>query len=208
MRHNARMSSSREQAARADPFHSGVTAVISHLVLAGHEADYEAWLEKIGPVSRQWPGHLDWHLIRPVAGVTRTYVVVLRFRTRAHLESWIASEVRAKLLDEVRPILEAEDQFHVSSGLDFWFVPEGAHAQVPVRWKQALITWSAIFPLVTLTPLAVTPILRALGLPATRTGDTLVTTGLVVALMVYAVMPRYTKAVRNWLFHAPERISS
>ncbi len=34
------------------------------------------------------------------------------------------------------------------SGLDFWFTPEGAKAKLPTKWKQFLVTWSAIFPLV------------------------------------------------------------
>lgn len=194
------MPSSVEQGARADPFESGATAVITHLVQPGHEGEYERWLDAIEPVVRAWPGHLDWHVIPPVAGVTRTYVVVLRFTDRASLESWIGSDQRRDFIDRVRPILEDEDRFSIKSGLDFWFVPEGARAQVPVRWKQALMTWSAIYPLVSVAPLVILPALRALGLPALRPLDTLIVTGLVVCLMVWVVMPRYTRLVRRWLF--------
>lgn len=194
------MVSPNERAAQPDPIQSGATAVITHLVVPGHEADYERWIDAIRPVVHRWPGHLDWHLIRPVAGVTRTFVVVLRFRDRAALEGWIGSAERKELIDQVRPILEAEDQFHIRSGLDFWFVPEGARAQVPVRWKQVLVTWSAIYPLVFVFPLIVFPVLRALGLPAHRALDTLVSTGLMVTLMVYVVMPHLTRLFRRWLF--------
>jgi len=183
-----------------DPLERGATAVITHRVRPGHEAEYDRWLEAISSAARRWPGHLDVQIVRPVAGVTRTHVVVLRFQDRAHLERWMGSEERRSFIRQVLPILEAEDRFTIRSGLDFWFAPEGAEAQVPVRWKQALLTWSAIYPLVCLTPLLVLPVLRALRLPALPVLDTLVTTLVIVVLMVYVVMPRYTRLVRSWLF--------
>lgn len=194
------MSRSLENRPQPDPFACGATAVITHRVKPGREPDYERWIDDITAVVADWPGHLDKHLIRPVPGVTQTYVVVLRFRDQAAVESWMSSAERRDFIDRVRPILEEDDQFHIQSGLDFWFVPEGANAQVPVRWKQALVTWSAIFPLVLLTPVAILPLFRAARLPESFVFDTLLSTGVLVLVMVYGVMPRYTRLVRRWLF--------
>jgi uncharacterized protein len=72
---------------------------------------------------------------------------------------------------------------------------------VPVRWKQYLVTWSAIYPLVLAVPLLVKPVLQQLGVPDNHLLTTLVVTGTVVFLMVYLVMPRYTKLIRRWLFN-------
>ena len=69
-----------------------------------------------------------------------------------------------------------------------------------MRWKQYLLTWSAIYPLVLGVPLLVTPVLRQLGVPSNQFLTTLVVTGIVVFLMVYLVMPRYTKLIQRWLF--------
>jgi antibiotic biosynthesis monooxygenase (ABM) superfamily enzyme len=110
------------------------------------------------------------------------------------------SPVRARLIEKARPLLVTGDDFFISSGLDFWFTPGGAKAQVPVRWKQYLVTWSAICPLVFGVPLVVAPVLRQLGVPNNHFLTTLVNTGIVVFLMVYLVMPRYTKLVQRWLF--------
>jgi uncharacterized protein len=178
----------------------GFTVVITNRVRPGQEAAYDAWLNEIGPISRQAPGSLDWQIIRPVPGVTSTYTVVLRFDTREHLEAWIGSEQRRRLIDKVRPLLEHEDKPSIHSGLDFWFVPDSAQAGVAVRWKQFLVTWSAIFPLVLLVPLVVLPPLHAWGLPANRYLETLLTSGIIVWLMAYLVMPRYTRLLRHWLY--------
>jgi len=110
------------------------------------------------------------------------------------------SPARTQLIDQVRPLLLTGDDFFVSSGLDFWFTPGGAKARVPVRWKQYLTTWSAIYPLALVAPPIVTPVLRGIGVPDNRLLTTLAVTGIVVFMMVYAVMPRYTKLVKRWLF--------
>jgi len=70
---------------------------------------------------------------------------------------------------------------------------------VPIRWKQALVTWSAIYPLVLILPFLLLP-LHQLGLPDNHYLDTLIITGIAVLLMVYVVMPRYTKLIHAWLF--------
>jgi antibiotic biosynthesis monooxygenase (ABM) superfamily enzyme len=110
------------------------------------------------------------------------------------------SPVRARLIEKVQPLLVTGDDFFISSGLEFWFAPGAAKAKVPVRWKQYLVTWSAIYPLVLGVPLVVAPVLRQLSVPNNHLLTTLIDTGIVVLLMVYVVMPRYTKLIHRWLF--------
>ena len=69
-----------------------------------------------------------------------------------------------------------------------------------MRWKQFLVTWSAIFPLVLVTPFLVRPGLDVLGIADNHLLTTLVVTGIVVFLMVYWVMPHYTGLIKRWLF--------
>jgi uncharacterized protein len=179
---------------------AGATVVITHRVGIHKHAQYERWLEEIAPLCRAAPGCLDWHVVRPVPGVTETYTVIIRFDTTEHLKAWMDSGERARLIAKAQPWFVGTDDFHVSSGLDFWFTPAGAKAKLPVRWKQYLVTWSAIFPLALVTPYLVLPFLRLLGVPAHPVPTTLAITGVVVFLMVYVVMPRYTRLVQRWLF--------
>jgi antibiotic biosynthesis monooxygenase (ABM) superfamily enzyme len=178
----------------------GATVVITHRVRQDKHADYERWLDEIALLCRASPGHLDWHIVRPVPGLTETYTVIIRFETRAHLQGWMESPARTRLIEKVQPLFVTGDDFFISSGLDFWFTPGGAKAKVPVRWKQYLVTWSAIYPLVLGVPLVVAPALRLLRVPDHHVLTTLVVTGTVVCLMVYVVMPRYTRLIQRWLF--------
>lgn len=178
----------------------GATVVITHRLRENKQAEYERWLEEIAPLCKASPGHLDWHIVRPIPGLTATYTVIIRFDTEEHLREWMESPTRARLIEKVQPLFVTGDDFFISSGLDFWFTPAGAKAKIPVRWKQFLVTWSAIYPLALSTPFVVSPIMHYLEVPDNRFLTTLSVTGLVVFLMVYVVMPRYTRLVQRWLF--------
>jgi hypothetical protein len=178
----------------------GATVVVTHRICDGMLAEYEAWLNEIAPLCKASPGHLDWQIVRPIPGLTGTYTIIIRFDTVAHVQQWMDSPTRARLIEKVRPLFVTDDDFFVSSGLDFWFTPGGAKATVPVRWKQYLVTWSAIYPLALGVPLVVTPILRIIGVPDNYLLTILATSGAVVFLMVYVVMPRYTRLIKKWLF--------
>lgn len=183
----------------------GATVVITHRIRGNRQAEYERWLEEIAPLCKASPGHLDWHIVRPIAGITETYTVIIRFDTEENLKIWLASSDRQQLIDRVQPLFVGADDFYVSSGLDFWFTPAGAKAKVPVRWKQYLVTWSAIYPLALGVPFAITPVLRSAGVPSNYLVTTLAITAVVVFLMVYVVMPHYTRLVQRWLFTLPTR---
>jgi antibiotic biosynthesis monooxygenase (ABM) superfamily enzyme len=183
----------------ADATDQKATVVITHRLRAEKHAAYERWLEEVEPICRASPGHREWNVIRPVPGLTDTYTVVIRFDTREHLRQWMESPQRHRLVKQLHPLFEGEAGSVISSGLDFWF-PRGDQAQAPVRWKQYLVTWSAIFPLAFGVPLVVEPVLERLGAPPSHAFTMLVVTGVVVFLMVYVVMPRYTNLIRGWLF--------
>ncbi|HEX2612753.1 MAG TPA: antibiotic biosynthesis monooxygenase [Fibrobacteria bacterium] len=179
---------------------SGATVVITHRIKPGRHADYERWVDEIAPIVEAMPGYLDRHWVKPIEGLTETYTIIIRFDTAENLKRWMDSPERANWIGKIKPIFAADDDFLIRSGLDFWFTPDGAQAKVPVRWKQFLVTWSAIFPLSLCLSYLLGPLLRAAGLGGNRVATTATVTGVAVILMVYVVMPRYTRLVKRWLF--------
>jgi antibiotic biosynthesis monooxygenase (ABM) superfamily enzyme len=70
----------------------------------------------------------------------------------------------------------------------------------PPRWKMAIITWIAIYPIITILLLILGPvILGHLPIPAV----TLILSVTLVALMTFVVMPVLTRAFRPWLQARP-----
>ncbi len=62
-----------------------VTAVISHYIRPGRESGYEAWLEGISQVARQFEGHNGVTILRPQPGLRAEYVIILRFNNYHNL---------------------------------------------------------------------------------------------------------------------------
>jgi uncharacterized protein len=91
---------------RRDPL--AVTSVIRHTVKAGSESRYEAWLKEVTPMAQTFPGHRGVNFIRPPKG-SRSYTTVLHFDTIEHLEGWLSSDARKRLLADIEPYLEGGD---------------------------------------------------------------------------------------------------
>jgi antibiotic biosynthesis monooxygenase (ABM) superfamily enzyme len=183
-----------------DADEQGATVVITHRVRRDKHPQYERWLDEIAMFCRASAGYLDTHVIRPIPGLTETFTVLIRFDNEPNLRAWMESSTRMQLIERAQPLFIAGDSYAIGSGLDFLFAPRGAGAKVPVRWKQYLVTWTAIYPLALLVPLFVAPALKGLGAPDSVFLATAIVTGVVVFLMVYAVMPRYTKLLQKWLY--------
>ncbi len=178
----------------------GATVVITHHVINGKQHEYEDWLNEIGPICRSSAGHIDWQIIRPIPNITYSYTVVIRFDTIENLRKWMESKERKRLIEKVRPLLAKDDNYQIKSGLEFLFAPENEKTKIPVRWKQYLVTWSAIYPLSMIIPLIFQPLLRMTNTPQIRFVDSFFVTGVIVFLMVYLVMPHYTKWIKKWLY--------
>lgn len=70
----------------------------------------------------------------------------------------------------------------------------------PPRWKMAIITWIAIYPIITILLLIIGPIILGhLPIPIV----TLILSVTLVLLMTFIVMPLLTRAFRPWLLRRP-----
>lgn len=173
-----------------------VTGIIVHHPRRDARDEYERWLLEIREACRRFPGYLSTDVIRPVAGQD-TYTVIIRFSGVEPLRAWIESDVRREFLQRIEHALEQGDRYAIRTGLDFWFAPPAVRP--PMRWKQFVLTLSAIFPLTVIVPWTLSPLTGGWqGLAPMLAGKLLVAT-LIVFLMVYLIMPHYTRMVAKWL---------
>jgi len=177
---------------------SEVLSVIRHEVRPGSEPRYEAWLDEVVPVAKTFPGHQGVTVVRPPAG-SRTYTIVVRFDELAHLEGWLGSPARQRLLDAIEPHLSRADLPEIRTGLEFWVTPPEGERRAARPWKQFLLVLSVIYPLSLLVPVVLGPVFDAAG-PGNPYARALITAAVIVALLTWVIMPRYTRAVSTWLF--------
>jgi antibiotic biosynthesis monooxygenase (ABM) superfamily enzyme len=175
-----------------------VTGIIVHHPRIEAREAYENWLVEIREACRQFPGYLSTDVVRP-ACEEDGYTVIIRFAGVEQLKAWIESDVRREFLQRIEPALAKGDRYVIRTGLDFWFA-QPASVTPPKRHKQFLLTLSAIFPLTIVVPWVLGPLLRLLEGPGGFVLGKLLVATAIVFLMVFAIMPHYTRLVAKWLY--------
>jgi len=123
-----------------------VSAVISMDLRPGQEEAYRVWNQRITAAEAHYPGFQGHRLNPPIPGVQDDWVTILTFDTEAHLDAWLDSPERHKLLDEATPFSMGVHARKVRTGFDQWFQVAGA-AQAPI-WKLNMLTLLALYPVV------------------------------------------------------------
>jgi uncharacterized protein len=180
-----------------------VTVVISMRVKPGQEAAFQEWQQRIAAVEATFQGFSGYRLEPPVPGVQDDWTTMVRFDTDAHLDAWLNSEQRQRLLEET-PRFSAE--YHTRkmvTGFDSWFTKDQpAGTAPPPGWKQNMIVLLVLYPTVFLFGYFVgTPLLMAQGVPlwlALFIGNAVST-----VLLGYWFTRWMSRALDWWLYPAP-----
>ncbi|ELS05384.1 hypothetical protein Xen7305DRAFT_00051270 [Xenococcus sp. PCC 7305] len=174
-----------------------VTVVISRQVKPGCEAAFEKFISGITAAAMTFEGHLGANIFRPQTPEHHEYQIIFKFDRASNLRIWQESECRRQWLARAESLRLEAPTIKVITGLETWFtLPSPKPIIPPPRYKMAVITLLAIFPLVQLANVILVPLFRSL--PAILGG--LITTGIIVLLMTYVVMPRMTKLFSHWLY--------
>lgn len=122
-----------------------VTALFSLSVKQGKEQEFESLMHKVHKVARTFPGHMGVTTLKNPSKAG-SFQTVLRFDNTRHLENWLNSPVRKKLM---KPIEEISDSvpYKEATGLETWFDTPGQQIIAPPRWKMVITTFIAIYPI-------------------------------------------------------------
>ncbi|MEU6969585.1 antibiotic biosynthesis monooxygenase [Kitasatospora aureofaciens] len=185
------------------PLPEAVTAVISHHVLTSREPQFVRWHAKLQKVQEKAPGYMGHELFRPVPGVQENWVSIVRFDTQEHLENWLTSTARRKLLDDGRDAFASYDVRQIRSAFSGWFRfgRESGTSTVPPNWKQAMCVLLGLYPTVMLLNLTVGKALQAAQTPGYLA--LFISNVLSVSILTWAVMPLISRAMEFWLAPGP-----
>jgi uncharacterized protein len=178
---------------------AGAAIVIHHQVSPDYLQQYEQWLAEIIQAAGEFNGHQGVTILKP-AKEQPHYDITVRFDSRAAAERWLQSSTRQQLIAKVATLLQLPEDVRITSGIDYWFQPLNSPSPHPVRWKQWLVTTLVICMLTMLVP----PLLQLLfqlipmlGLWGIRH---LLNAGIVVALVIFIIMPRLVPLIAKWMF--------
>ncbi|MFF1566763.1 antibiotic biosynthesis monooxygenase [Streptomyces sp. NPDC058293] len=176
----------------------GVTAVISHDVRPGREQEFERWQKKVLREQEKYPGFMGTEFFKPVEGIQDHWVVVFRYDTREHLDAWLDSSNRERLLEEGRDYFASYEVRKVGTAFGGWFrfgSDEGE--EVPPNWKQAMTVVLALYPTVMVLNLTVGHEFDVLGVPGYL--GLFFGNILSVSILTWLLMPLVNRALAFWL---------
>jgi uncharacterized protein len=176
-----------------------VTSVIRRLVKPGREGEFEQWVRGISRVAARFPGHLGINIFRPRDPAHPEYLLILQFDREENLRGWLESDVRRDWIRRSEDLTQGPEQRTQVSGLEHWFTLPGRPVpQPPPRFKMAILTVAAAWPIVMGVSVLLGAILPGLGMA----GGTLLTTVVLTALLTYVAMPNLTRLFYGWLYPA------
>lgn len=174
-----------------------ISATITQRIDPACEKSYEALLAGCHDEAKAFAGFLRREVIKSVAGEHLEYHNVLHFDNEDNLRQWEHSPERQKWLSRMSSMVVHTTPLKVLCGLETWFTLSPGEAIVPPpRYKMAIVTWIAIFPLITAMSYALQTVEDTL--PAVVRA--LVSSLVLVPLMTYVVMPRMTRLCERWLY--------
>jgi antibiotic biosynthesis monooxygenase (ABM) superfamily enzyme len=173
------------------------TAVITWDVRPGREPDFEEWAHGINDEAARHPGHQGATWLR-AEGSPHRYYTIVNFTDKERLAEWLHSPERQTWMDRLDGI--AHEHRHQATGLETWFSLPGEEDSAPPRWKMALVTLLAVYPLSLLFQALVAPATLKWPLPVRGAVFPLI----MVPLLTYAVMPGMSRLFRAWLYTEPD----
>lgn len=187
--------------ANSTPRTEPVTVIIRRRVKPGREAEYEAWLQRLQAEARMLPGYLGVTTQRPAGNGPGEYVSAVRFDSLQSLQAFEASEMRARHLAEVAPLVQGDAVWERLTGLEFWFsAPPGTVVPQPSRPRMALVMIAAVFTLVLVIGSAVNTAFAAQPFETPYPLRLLVTITIEVVLMTYWLTPVPTRRLARWIY--------
>lgn len=131
----------------AQPDNSAVSLVISTRVAPGKEADFQAWNQRINAAQAHFPGYQGFKITAPTPNVQDDWVTVVQFDNQDHMNAWLTSADRKRLLEEGSSIFTETHTRTVRSAFGQWFPLEGVSSAAPV-WKMNMLVLLGLYPIV------------------------------------------------------------
>ena len=174
-----------------------VTIVKTHFVKPECQKAFESEFIKLSGIISKYPGYMGINIFRPLDSADGDYRVVIKFRSRQDRLNWTNSDDYKNWENLEKKMTIVPPRVYTVNGLETWFTLPGNRVMKPPKKKrQMLVTWLAVFPL--LSVLAPVESMLFGGLPYLL--EKMINVAILVFLLTYVVMPFMTKIFKNFLY--------
>ncbi len=172
---------------------------ITRQVYPEHVAEFERRLADFASRSLAESGARGVHCLYPPPGSGSTEYGILRsFGSEAERDAFYRSSLYQDWLREITPLTEGAPVYRQLSGLEAWF--RSSQGGLPPRWKMALLTWAAVWPVSMLVPALLLPLFGH-QLPKVLVSGMI--SACIVVVLTWVAMPLLVKIAYRWL-HPPK----
>jgi len=173
---------------------NGVTEIFVTEISRGKELAFQKWSSKINQVESQFPGFRGTYLQSPGVASGTHWITMIRFDTQEHLDIWLNSEERKKVLGESKNLISSLEGHRVASPYAGWFATSKS-AEVPPAWKQGVIVLLVLYPIVMVEMWALAFLANYMNLSL----RTFISNVISVGLLTYPCIPWASKHLQWWL---------
>jgi uncharacterized protein len=127
---------------------TSISAVISTRIKPGHEDAYRQWERRIAAVQSRAAGFRGYRFEPPIPGIQDDWLSILSFDTEAHLQAWLDSPERHRLLQDSESFTQDFHARIARTGFDQWFPVTPAAGPAPAAWKMNMLVLLLLYPVV------------------------------------------------------------
>ncbi|HEX4342364.1 MAG TPA: antibiotic biosynthesis monooxygenase, partial [Verrucomicrobiae bacterium] len=166
---------------------------VTRRIKPGHETEFQAALRDFFQASFVRNGVNGASMLVPPPGSNSSEFGILRtFASEQERDAFYASPMFKAWEDRVRPLTEGEPTHRELTGLEAWF----RYPNPPPRWKMALLTFIAVWPVSIAVPAALRSLIGQSAPGFVFAGA--VAAGIVV-ILTWIVMPLLVLIAKGWL---------
>lgn len=173
----------------------GITEVIITQVDPKNEKGFRKWIAKIHCAEAKFPGFKGIYVQSPIFGSGLNWITLLQFDTPEHLEFWLRSSERQKVILEAEGLFSAMEHHRMISPYAGWFSSIAKKGGEPSVWKQTMLVLLVLFPIVILELKYLNPLTNRLN-PSL---ETFIGNAISVSLVSWPMMPIALSFLGWWL---------
>ncbi len=167
-----------------------VSVVVTHPVPNDKVEDFLNWQSAVAESMRRFPGFRGTEVFRPIEGVQEEWNICLKFDTPEHLDNWLVSDDRRRLIQSA-PFGDFTLR-SIDHSFGNWFTLGDQAAPPPSSVKTSLAVWLGLYPTIMILTLLTKPF--HVPLWANRLVGNLLSS----FVMSYFTMPRYSNPILRW----------
>lgn len=172
-----------------------IHVAITRRVKPGKEAEFRQALREFLQASFNDEGVIGAGMIVPPADVqSREYGILRTFVSESARDDFYNSKLVKDWIERCKPLTEGEPKYSQLTGLEAWF--RNPNSAPPPRWKMALLTFIAVWPVSMAVPAALTPLIAQHVSNVIFAGA--VAAGIVV-ILTWVAMPLLVRITSSWL---------